>query len=227
MLNPICTFCSWLTFYFQRENGSKQLNEGHLGLSGLQVRGHAMFSHEGLPLDSETLEYGWLVEAIIGDFTGKLTSAQVIKSISTSFLCICISCFLLIFTDIYMQICKDKFLIYIIFLNSFRIWWSLSRHLSCWWRTQKTAWSGPSPINCVSTCCPSPSVACWPSTTFHAPLQKRSSTRWSDCHLTLSTSVWWRVALPSMYRYGESSYHLNQKDNKTVWCCLQSNRGFF
>lgn len=86
MLNPICTFCSWLTFYFQRENGSKQLNEGHLGLSGLQVRGHAMFSHEGLPLDSETLEYGWLVEAIIGDFTGKLTSAQVIKSISASFL---------------------------------------------------------------------------------------------------------------------------------------------
>lgn len=126
-----------------------------------------------------------------------------------------------------MQICKDKFLIYIIFLNSFRIWWSLSRHLSCWWRTQKTAWRGPSPINCVSTCCPSPSVACWPSTTFHAPLQKRSSTRWSDCHLTLSTSVWWRVALPSMYRYGESSYHLNQKDNKTVWCCLQSNWVFF
>jgi len=46
-------------------------------LSGLQVRGHAMFSHEGLPIDSETLEYGWLVEAIIGDITGKLTSPQV------------------------------------------------------------------------------------------------------------------------------------------------------
>ncbi|XP_062586140.1 bridge-like lipid transfer protein family member 1 isoform X2 [Saccostrea cucullata] len=62
---------------FQRENGAKHLNEGHLGLSGLQVRGHAMFSHEGLPLDSETLEYGWLVEAIIGDLTGKLTSPQL------------------------------------------------------------------------------------------------------------------------------------------------------
>ena len=36
-----------------------------------------MFSHQGLPLDSETLEYGWLVEAIIGDITGKLTSPQV------------------------------------------------------------------------------------------------------------------------------------------------------
>lgn len=36
-----------------------------------------MFSHEGLPIDSETLEYGWLVEAVIGDLTGKLTSSQV------------------------------------------------------------------------------------------------------------------------------------------------------
>lgn len=48
-----------------------------MGLSGLQVRGHAMFSHEGLPLESETLEYAWMVEAIIGDLTGKLTCPQV------------------------------------------------------------------------------------------------------------------------------------------------------
>ena len=38
-----------------------------------------MFSHEGLPLDSETLEYGWLIEAIVGDLTGKLTVPQVVK----------------------------------------------------------------------------------------------------------------------------------------------------
>ncbi|XP_056013431.1 bridge-like lipid transfer protein family member 1 isoform X4 [Ostrea edulis] len=61
----------------ERGYEAKHLNEGHLGLSGLQVRGHAMFSHEGLPLDSETLEYGWLVEAIIGDFTGKLSTPQL------------------------------------------------------------------------------------------------------------------------------------------------------
>ena len=36
-----------------------------------------MFSHKGLALDSETLEYAWLVEAIVGDITGKLTSPQV------------------------------------------------------------------------------------------------------------------------------------------------------
>ena len=64
-------------FYFQRDPDQAHLKEGHIGLSGLQVRGHAMFSHQGLPLDSETLEYGWLVEAIIGDITGKLTSPQV------------------------------------------------------------------------------------------------------------------------------------------------------
>ena len=37
-----------------------------------------MFSHKGLDLESETLEYAWLVEAIVGDITGKLTSPQVI-----------------------------------------------------------------------------------------------------------------------------------------------------
>ncbi|KAK3099624.1 hypothetical protein FSP39_007134 [Pinctada imbricata] len=62
---------------FQRSPTDSHLGEGHLGLSGLQVRGHAMFSHEGLPLDSETLEYGWLIEAIIGDLTGKLTVPQL------------------------------------------------------------------------------------------------------------------------------------------------------
>ena len=36
-----------------------------------------MFSHKGLDLESETLEYAWLVEAVIGDITGKLTSPQV------------------------------------------------------------------------------------------------------------------------------------------------------
>ncbi|XP_021348394.1 uncharacterized protein KIAA1109-like [Mizuhopecten yessoensis] len=61
----------------ERDEDESHLNVGHLGLSGLQVRGHAMFSLEGLPLDSETLEYGWLVEAIIGDLTGKLTCAQL------------------------------------------------------------------------------------------------------------------------------------------------------
>jgi len=36
-----------------------------------------MFSHEGLPLDSETLEYAWLFELTIGDLTGRLTAPQV------------------------------------------------------------------------------------------------------------------------------------------------------
>ncbi|XP_041357043.1 transmembrane protein KIAA1109-like isoform X2 [Gigantopelta aegis] len=60
-----------------RDVDQDHLKEGHLALSGLQVRGHAMFSHEGLTLDSETLEYAWLVEAVIGEVTGKLTSPQL------------------------------------------------------------------------------------------------------------------------------------------------------
>ncbi len=62
---------------FQRPECHNHLNDGHLCLSGLQVRGHAMFSHDGLPLDSETLEYAWLIEVTIGDITGKITAPQV------------------------------------------------------------------------------------------------------------------------------------------------------
>lgn len=29
--------------------------------------GHAMFSHKDLPLEAETLEYGWLIELTVGD----------------------------------------------------------------------------------------------------------------------------------------------------------------
>lgn len=60
------------------------MKEGHLSLSGLQVRGHAMFSHEGLALESETLEYAWLVEAVIGDISGRLTSPQVLVSFNSN-----------------------------------------------------------------------------------------------------------------------------------------------
>ncbi|CAL1545950.1 unnamed protein product, partial [Lymnaea stagnalis] len=60
-----------------RDSDQDHLKDGHLALSGLQVRGHAMFSLEGLPLDSETIEYGWLLEIIIGELTGKLTTPQL------------------------------------------------------------------------------------------------------------------------------------------------------
>lgn len=59
-----------------------------------------MFLYEGLLLDSETLEYGWLVEVIIGDFIGKLILVQVIKSIFVSFLWI-LYMYQLFFFDIY------------------------------------------------------------------------------------------------------------------------------
>lgn len=59
-----------------------------------------MFLYEGLLLDSEILEYGWLVEVIIGDFIGKLILVQVIKSIFISFLWI-LYMYQLFFFDIY------------------------------------------------------------------------------------------------------------------------------
>ncbi|XP_077984720.1 bridge-like lipid transfer protein family member 1 [Glandiceps talaboti] len=61
----------------QRPESDMHLKEGHLTLSGLQVRGHAMFSGEGLPPTSETLEYGWLVEVQVGSVSGKVTIPQL------------------------------------------------------------------------------------------------------------------------------------------------------
>ena len=66
-----------IIIYLQRESDQDHLRDGHLALSGLQVRGHAMFSHEELPLESETLEYAWLIDAVIGTISGKLSTPQV------------------------------------------------------------------------------------------------------------------------------------------------------
>ncbi|OAD56139.1 hypothetical protein WN48_04013 [Eufriesea mexicana] len=60
-----------------RSNKERHLNQGHLMLSALQVRGHAMFSNEGRSLDQETLEYAWLIELQLGKLTGKMSSPQL------------------------------------------------------------------------------------------------------------------------------------------------------
>jgi len=62
---------------------SDDLSQGHLLLTGLQFRGHAMFSEIERPLGSETLEYAWLIEIQCGSLFGKITAAQVITSIKT------------------------------------------------------------------------------------------------------------------------------------------------
>ena len=60
-----------------RPDPHEHISHGHLALSGLQVRGHAMFSHRELPIDQETAEYAWIVEVIVGDLTGRLTSSHI------------------------------------------------------------------------------------------------------------------------------------------------------
>ncbi|XP_052121267.1 transmembrane protein KIAA1109 isoform X3 [Frankliniella occidentalis] len=68
------------------------LNQGHLMLSSLQVRHHAMFSDEGRSLDEDTLEYSWLVEVQLGKLSGKLTAPQLhhlITGLETFVMLIC------------------------------------------------------------------------------------------------------------------------------------------
>nr|XP_033335326.1 transmembrane protein KIAA1109 homolog isoform X11 [Megalopta genalis] len=60
-----------------RTSKDRHMNQGHLMLSALQVRGHAMFSNEGRTLDQETLEYAWLIEVQLGKLAGKMSSPQL------------------------------------------------------------------------------------------------------------------------------------------------------
>lgn len=52
------------------------LREGNISLSGLQLRAHAMFSAEGLPLGTDSLEYAWLIDIQAGSLTAKVTVPQ-------------------------------------------------------------------------------------------------------------------------------------------------------
>ncbi|XP_022799728.1 uncharacterized protein KIAA1109-like isoform X2 [Stylophora pistillata] len=61
----------------ERGSVNHNLSQGHLSLSGLQLRGHAMFSGLDRPPDCETLEYAWLVEIQLGILSGRLTIPQL------------------------------------------------------------------------------------------------------------------------------------------------------
>ncbi|XP_072533895.1 bridge-like lipid transfer protein family member 1 isoform X2 [Salminus brasiliensis] len=73
VLSPIHVFVS---DNYQRPAVDGVLRDGHLSLSGLQMRAHAMFSAEGLPAGSDTLEYAWLIDVQAGALTGKVTVPQ-------------------------------------------------------------------------------------------------------------------------------------------------------
>lgn len=44
------------------------------------MRAHAMFSVEGLPAGSDTLEYAWLIDVQAGALTGRVSVPQVTQS---------------------------------------------------------------------------------------------------------------------------------------------------
>ncbi|KAG7510694.1 hypothetical protein JOB18_028724 [Solea senegalensis] len=78
LLSPIHIFAS---DNYQRPTADGVLRDGHLSLSGLQMRAHAMFSAQGLPLGSDTLEYAWLIDMQAGGLTGRVTVPQVASMI--------------------------------------------------------------------------------------------------------------------------------------------------
>ncbi|RXM98120.1 hypothetical protein EOD39_13560 [Acipenser ruthenus] len=74
VLSPVHIFMS---DSYQRPATDGVLREGHISLSGLQLRAHAMFSAEGLPLGSDSLEYAWLIDVQAGALTAKVTVPQL------------------------------------------------------------------------------------------------------------------------------------------------------
>ncbi|EPY84138.1 hypothetical protein CB1_000502006 [Camelus ferus] len=81
VLSPLNVFVSdnYQSYYCfqQRPPVDEVLREGHINLSGLQLRAHAMFSAEGLPLGSDSLEYAWLIDVQAGSLTAKVTAPQM------------------------------------------------------------------------------------------------------------------------------------------------------
>ncbi|KAM8915679.1 bridge-like lipid transfer protein family member 1 isoform 6-T6 [Spinachia spinachia] len=78
LLSPIHIFIS---DNYQRPTADGVLRDGHLSLSGLQMRAHAMFSAQGLPPGTDTLEYAWLIDMQAGGLTGRVTVPQVASMI--------------------------------------------------------------------------------------------------------------------------------------------------
>jgi hypothetical protein len=68
--------------YAERSGGAQtagsepQLRQGHLLLTGLQFRGHAMFSELDRALGADTLEYGWLMALQCGSLLGTVLAKK-------------------------------------------------------------------------------------------------------------------------------------------------------
>ena len=74
LLSPVVLLS---TDVLRRPAEDSHLQQGFVVLSALQVRGHALFSLAGRKPDEETLEYGWMIEAILGQLTGRLSLSQL------------------------------------------------------------------------------------------------------------------------------------------------------
>ena len=62
ILSPVLLRSGALSSKGRRTDGDGLLSQGHLLLTGLQFRGHGMFSELDRPLGADTVEYAWLIE---------------------------------------------------------------------------------------------------------------------------------------------------------------------
>ena len=60
---------------------------GALALKTFSFRGHGFFSELDVPWDMASIEYAWLMEIVVGSFTGSVHPAQVNHFILQSLYC--------------------------------------------------------------------------------------------------------------------------------------------
>ncbi|CAJ0578087.1 unnamed protein product, partial [Mesorhabditis spiculigera] len=77
--------------YFSRSQTAE--HDGFIDLSGLQFRGHAMFSPKDVPWDMYVNEYAWLMELIVGDVRARVQPAHLLQlsQFIDAFLLTCVS----------------------------------------------------------------------------------------------------------------------------------------
>ncbi|TNN09652.1 hypothetical protein EWB00_006173, partial [Schistosoma japonicum] len=60
-----------------RSKSNSTVSSSRVQLLGFQLRGQGMFSHVNLPIRAESLEYAWLLEFTVGQFTGQLSASKL------------------------------------------------------------------------------------------------------------------------------------------------------
>lgn len=79
LLSPVVLRSGMLVSSNKTSHDDDDHMQGHMLLTGLQFRGHGMFSELDRPLGCDTLEYAWLIEIQCGSLVGKMSAPHLLN----------------------------------------------------------------------------------------------------------------------------------------------------